>query len=230
MGILGIRNRTENWKTARTFAPFLESAVLRQKLARHLDEPEETAAKDVKLELFWKGVRDYLNSRKPQGAKEGWDKNHRETFRRAFEKRFGQLRGLVDDHERLTLSKDHSYSIAEGNPDKLYSNLRNNEIDIVLETPSHIYIGEAKDEMGFGYDGDLVLVHQLIRQYVTAKLLMDVIGSDKNLVQFVVVNGDKLPNTKKTYQVTFALERGWLKEGHILTWDQIADVAGSVTS
>ena len=55
MGILEIKNRTENWKTARTFAPFFADENLRLKLAHKLGEPEGTNPQDVKLELFWKG-------------------------------------------------------------------------------------------------------------------------------------------------------------------------------
>ena len=168
MGILGIHNRTENWKTAQTFAPYFESADLRKELAGCLGEPYATSGDEIKLELFWKGVRDCLNPLKPKDAKEGWDENHRETFRRAFEKRFGQLRELVEGDEGLTLRNKHNYSFEEDTAGKLYTNLHNTEIDIVLETPRRLYIGEAKSEMSFGADGSLVLVHQLIRQYVAA--------------------------------------------------------------
>ena len=226
MGILGIHNRTENWKTAQTFAPFFESPELRQKLAQRLGEPEATAREDVKLELFWKGVRDWLNAKKPEGAKEGWDKNHRKAFRRAFGKHFGQLRGLVRDHQRLTLPKD-SYSSLASYENKLYSNLRNTEIDIVLETPSRIYIGEAKDEMGFGYDGDLVLVHQLIRQYVAANILLDITQCSRELVPFIVMTAKVNSGgqaQRKPAQLEFMEKHYGLK--HILSWDDIDKITG----
>ena len=60
MGILGIKNRTENWKTAQTFAPFFSDENLRLGLVRKLGEPLETEPDDVQLELFWKGIRDYM--------------------------------------------------------------------------------------------------------------------------------------------------------------------------
>ena len=60
----------------------------------------------------------------------------------------------------------------------LGNNLVNTEIDIVLQSPNHLFIGEAKHEMTFGANGRLVLVHQLIRQYVMAKILMDRLESD----------------------------------------------------
>ena len=52
MGILGIKNRTENWKTARTFAPFFDDAELRLALVKRLGAPSETKPEDIQLELF----------------------------------------------------------------------------------------------------------------------------------------------------------------------------------
>ena len=56
MAILGIENRTENWKTAQVFAPLFEGADVRKRLARKrlagklLGKPVK---RDVSLELFW---------------------------------------------------------------------------------------------------------------------------------------------------------------------------------
>ena len=36
MGILGITNRTENWKTAKSFAPFFKNKCARVALAHRL--------------------------------------------------------------------------------------------------------------------------------------------------------------------------------------------------
>ena len=238
MGILGISNRTENWKTAHSFAPFFESPDLRQKLAQCLDEPEATAGQEIKLELFWKGVRDYIH-REEEGlarkVKADLKKDLTKKFAKSYTKEFSVLRRdvmtFVSKQGRTFAKLDvKNYGVTDDTQEQLFTNLRNTEIDIVIKTPACLYIGEAKHEIDFGYDGNLVLVHQLIRQYVTAKLLLDVSGATKKLVQFVVVNSEKLASTKKNYQVEFALERGWLKEGHILTWDQIADVTGSVNS
>ena len=56
--VLGIENRTENSKTARSLVPFFGDRAAR--LAGRLGEPQTTPAADVKLELYWKGVRDWL--------------------------------------------------------------------------------------------------------------------------------------------------------------------------
>ena len=60
-GILGITNRTENWTTARYFAPFFEDEKARLRLAKKLGAPENTKAEDVRIELFWKGIRDWVH-------------------------------------------------------------------------------------------------------------------------------------------------------------------------
>ena len=53
MGILGIENRTENWKSAQLLRARSEAG-----LARRLGEPDVTPADDIRIELFWYGVRD----------------------------------------------------------------------------------------------------------------------------------------------------------------------------
>ena len=50
MGILGINNRTENWKTVQHFHGLSDAAKVR--LVRRLGEPKDTAAEEVSLELF----------------------------------------------------------------------------------------------------------------------------------------------------------------------------------
>lgn len=65
MGILGIENRTENWKRARSFAPFFGDrracASLANRLLKPLGKPQNIQPDEIQLELFWKGVRDYLD-------------------------------------------------------------------------------------------------------------------------------------------------------------------------
>ena len=68
MSILGITNRTENWKTAEEFAPFFTCDSARVALAKKLCESEGTHGKDIQIELFWKGVRDHVH--KPKGREQ----------------------------------------------------------------------------------------------------------------------------------------------------------------
>ena len=88
MGILGIENRTENWKTAFNFAPFIEDANLRLKLAGRLGEPSGTPPSDISMELFWKGMRDFHH---PNGRK-GMDVA---DFVRRYDWLFGYPKGIL---------------------------------------------------------------------------------------------------------------------------------------
>ena len=103
VGILGIRNRTENWKTARYFAPFFGHGAKR--LAEHLScEPVESG---VRLELYWKGMRDFLYGRN----EENWKFEIGDRFRNS--KLFGNLRERVLDFTGFQALKDHNYDTTE---------------------------------------------------------------------------------------------------------------------
>ena len=97
--------------------------------------------------------------------------------------------------------------------DALRSNLHHTEIDIVLDTPRHLFIGEAKDKSRLDAKSNYVLVHQLIREYVLAKMLLTILGLDRKIVQFVV--GTNVANLKKNEQVLFAEGQGWLTENNM---------------
>ena len=60
MGILGIRNRTENWKTVEHF--FALNDFAKGRLIQRLLEPyshnKEVVPASVQVELFWSGIRD----------------------------------------------------------------------------------------------------------------------------------------------------------------------------
>ena len=78
----------------------------------------------------------------------------------------------------------------------------------------HLFIGEVKHESTFGADGKLVLVHQLVRQHVTATILLQIAGEHKEVIPFVV--GDSTNYLKKTSQVRFMIDQHWLKESNVL--------------
>ena len=82
-----------------------------------------------------------------------------------------------------------------------------------------LFIGGAKDESDFNTDSRRVLVHQLIRQYVMAKILVARLGSEKKVVPFVV--GDNSDKLKRYSQVKFMVCQEWLPERNILTWKDI---------
>ena len=212
-GILGICNRTENWKTARYFAPFFGQGAKR--LAEYLSgEPVES---NVRLELYWKGMRDFLNKEKD---KEKRKVEIADRFRNS--ELFGTLRESVSGFRVSGISgfqelQPHNYDTS--NTEGIYCNLYNTEIDIVLESRHALFIGEAKGEMSLGADSRLVLVHQLIRQYVMAKILVDLTGNPKRVVPFVVGCNER------QRQIQFMVEQGWLKKRHILEWEDIWELA-----
>ena len=222
MGILDITNRTENWKTVQHFHGLSDAAKVR--LAQKLGETIGTRPKEIKIELFWKGVRDYAAIA---------DKPSPEKMAEIYNRHFPNLRQKVwnfratEPPRKFAPLKDHNYCVSsEGNRKVLYRNLQNTEIDIVLETPKHLFIGEAKHESGFGGEGKLILVHQLIRQYVTATILLDLIGKNKQVVPFIVADKENLGKVRNTAQVKFMLQ-DWLKPQNILSWDCIAAIQGS---
>lgn len=228
MSILGITNRTENWKTASSFAPFFDDAPARRNLANRLLEPlvEPQDDGEVQIELFWRGVRDQM-------AKESWTKRSKGEkteviagFAYLYNRQFPKLREAVESFPDLSLPQEHNYRPADADREKLFNTLWHTEIDIVLETPDYLFIGEAKHESPFGNAGKLVLVHQLIRQYVTAKLLVEHLGQAKRIVPFIVADAGKLASVNNTAQVKFMLAQGWLEGKNILSWDDIAAIKG----
>ena len=230
MGILGIRNRTENWKTAHSFGQFFKSSSARAALAKRLLEPlgksYQVEAGTVKIELFWYGMRDYL---KRENIK---IEDMADDFAQTYKKCFPKLRNTIDEFNGFKNLKEQNYDASKKYPtkksDKLSDNLFNTEIDVVIETPTHLFIGEAKyEEKSFETEGDYVLVHQLIRQYVMTTILFDLIPCDKQVVPFAVGASDKLASLKNTDQVKFMIDQGWLKEENVLSWDCIDEIAKS---
>lgn len=183
------------------------------------------------MELFWKGVRDWLNCQ-PKAKRKGacgqlWDR---------YMANFHWLReqicevGSCMKTPRIRKLKLHNYATdGEGTKERVVENLRNTEFDIVLETDDSLFIGEAKHECSFSASSSLVLVHQLVRQYVTAKVLLDVTCSKKALVPFVV--GDRRDHLFRTSQVRLMTHLRWpnsdvtlLDEGNVLSWKCVRSI------
>ena len=80
--ILDIPNRTENWKTALNFSRFLMDTDNRTALARQLGEPAGTPAREVHIELYWKGIRDHVHQ--IGGRKKIHDKDFAERYMKLF--------------------------------------------------------------------------------------------------------------------------------------------------
>ncbi len=186
MKILGIENRTENWRTAYHFSPFFgegSGRLAKQLLANHWGtQPSAFYVEpgSVHFELFWYGVRDYLDLNR--GIQGYVGKALAELYHRIFH-------DLREDIQRSGLFwslQPKNYDVStQDRIDALFNNLSHTEIDIVLESPNHLFIGEAKHESGFNTDGT-ILVHQLIREYVMARILVEHLGYRKGVVPFVV--------------------------------------------
>lgn len=207
---LGIVNRTENWKTARSLSPlFGDKAHL---LAQRLGEQQP---ENVSLELFWKGARDYCAQEDREAARE-----------RLFAgcEQFGSLRQRVEEFDGFQELQPHNYDFSSDHTEQLVDNLVNTEIDIVLESSQKLYIGEAKVESGFDAASKYVLVHQLIRQYVMAKILVDIRGEGRQVVPFLVTEEGA---SARAHQVRFMVEQGWMEPSHMLTWTDVRNLAAS---
>lgn len=203
-GILGIDNRTENWKTARYFAPLFADGGVR--LARKILKQSESEIPHARLELFWKGMRDHVHEFKE-------DKNS-DKLARLYDSKFPTLRSDIEAYEKFNDLKKSNY-ISQGYEINLCNNLINTEIDIVIETHNHLLIGEAKHKSGFDANSDLILVHQLIRQYVMAKILVELRECGKKVVPFVV------GGNKNNHQVRFIICQKWMDNDNLLRWENI---------
>lgn len=222
MGILSIVNRSENWKTARHFIRL--DAEARVRLVQRLGKTAGPAGGQVRLELFWRGMRDYLHSRSGSGKK--WE----EDLARRYDRLFPELRRDIDGFDggtRFARLRPGNYDIScQENVRALFSNLRNTEIDVVIEAPGHLFIGEAKHESILRGNGRNVLVHQFVRQYVMARILVELIAEDNDdkvmkVVPFIVADEKNLRKVRRRTQVRFMMRKGWLSEENILSWNEI---------
>ena len=228
MTILGIANRTENWKTALCFSPMFRDRGLRRKLVRRLGEPCETEPSEVHLELFWKGMRDHLHQERRAKRDSLLNEENIIDLAERYERLFPGLRDKVEAFGHFSNLKDSNYVVSTWEERRrLANNLFNTEIDIVLSTPTRLYIGEAKDESGLRGEGDMVLVHQLVRQYVTATILIDRLVSrgqaaPVKVVPFLVRNET---TGREQAQVDFMVEQCWIEQGNALTWNDINEIS-----
>lgn len=215
--VLEIENRTENWKTARRLSPFFGADAAQ--LAYKLGEPPSTLPSAVKLELFWKGIRDWRAAKTTKKDRRECDDRLVESCRHQFK----NLRRDICRSKLFSRLNESNYAISsEAHRAQLITNLTNTEIDIVLESPDRLYIGEAKFLSSFDADGSLVLVHQLVRQYVMATVLLDVLGCSREIVPFVVTNKTySVDSTRCPHQLKFMASQGWMAEAQFLTWDRL---------
>ncbi|MXX17995.1 MAG: hypothetical protein F4X03_10635 [Dehalococcoidia bacterium] len=219
MAILGITNRTENWKTAQHFAPLFgaNSVRLARRLLAHDDQRTALRSGDVRLELFWCGMRDYMK-RWPAQVRE-----QENQIASIYESRFREVRQHVKESVEAGMFKkltgDNYRASNDGQKRRLRNNLRHTEIDIVLESPKHLFIGEAKHESDFDGNSNFILTHQLIRQYVMARILVELSGGKREVVPFVV--GDDSSVLNNSHQVQFMIKHCGMRKENVLTWSDI---------
>ena len=221
MGILGIENRTENWRTASVLSPLVDKPAARIPLASYVVGPGGQLGEEIEFELFWQGMRDYKHKFRESPSAECHEDQFLEFYRRCFP----NLRTEIECFSGFKPLRECNY-IAKGEyKQRLYNNLLNTEVDVVLETPEHLCIGEAKCEADLGADSTDILVHQLIRQYVMAKILVELTGKDKEVVPFVV--GDCQEELMKKAQVRFMIEMKYLSKSNVLSWKKLSEILGT---
>ena len=184
------------------------------------------------MELFWKGARDWLHCHPDEDRQ----KKAREELWNSYTANFDLLRNQICavrsgmKKPKIRGLETDNYATGSDVKERLVDNLRNTEIDIVLQTSDFLFIGEAKHESTFHANSKFVLVHQLVRQYVTAKVLSNVTGCKRMLVPFVI--GDCREHLLKTSQVNLMTqlkrangEAAWMDEDNVLTWNCLENIA-----
>lgn len=188
--ILGIKNRTENWTTVGHLFDLRNNKLIRHLMGNNSDDsaPFDDGS-EARLELFWYGYRDYIFG---NNITRNTVKTYAiyERFLRLFPNLQENVLSFMNEKKKyLRVEESVNYSLdRENDPLRLFHNIRNTEIDIVIETRKKLYIGEVKDSQKFGADGNLFLPHQLLRQYVTARILVDELGKDLDIVPFIISN------------------------------------------
>ena len=230
MGILGIENRTENWKTTEVFRPFFTDGEARVRLLEGIVGKElNLSADDVKIELFWKPIRDWKAHKErtcPQ-SKNCLDEKIETACKKQLE--CLDVRSKLSScikKRRLTDKRVKCLTdIAYKDKKKATSNLIGTEIDIVLEADGYLCIGEAKEESKFGSNRKLALVHQLIRQYITATVLLALTHNCHKIVPFVVLSEEDQTKFReeesRPFQLDFLIKQGWMKRCNIRSWCEI---------
>ena len=225
--ILGISNRTENWKTAETLAPLITYQKQNHLATLIIDKVETNhppfGSNEVVMQFFWKGFRDHWNQRSSSSGKEAMINETAATYNRLFPHLRNEIieYNVQAPHNKQLRLNETNYIWSESNTDSkksLFENLANTEIDVVIESPGFLLIGEVKDEQTFGAASKHILTHQLMRQYVMASILLDMRGKreDYKLIPFVIGN-----NAKATAQVACMRHLGYLSEANIITWKEL---------
>lgn len=203
MGIMV--NRAENNLTAKVFITLFNSVKPSTKVLKVLGL-EDSGCQDPRIELFWKGFRDYAIE----------NKDCRDVFLDHYKRIIPGIRDAVR-RTRLHM-RDNFYT--EDDRDKIFNELRNTEIDVVFFTQNKIYLGEAKKKEKLGFNGRNILAHQFIRQRVMVEILKGLTGDKREIVSFIVCDRSRMNSLGRMEQVK-AL--GFLdgKRPLVISWQDI---------
>jgi hypothetical protein len=226
-GILGIKNRAENWETAQTFAPIMANErqhILANQIISNSKQVGKFKPQDVRIELFWKGFRDYCYDRKIDRNNKEFKLKIAKLYRKLFpnlSEKLQKYQEAAKGSSRLKIDAKLNYNPDRPNfKDNLYQNLGNTEVDIVLEAPGFVLIGEAKRDETFGAKSKHSLPHQLIRQYVMTVMLKHLLlieGQDKTEILPFVIGDD----VEKFAQIKAMIFLGCLDKSNIFSWKNI---------
>ncbi|MBI2170556.1 MAG: hypothetical protein HYU30_00820 [Chloroflexi bacterium] len=231
-GVLDVKNRSENWRTALAFAPFLTNGTTHL-LANKLLPGGQFLRGQIQLELFWSGVRDVLHKRDGTHGRRREDAQRLATeITGLYAAHFSDLRECVGSFRvgsrpGFLQLDERSYRVPtsrEGQV-KFYYEMQNTEIDVVLWAPGYLFVGEMKSESNFGASRKNILVHQLIREYVMAKIALLLRPADESVAIVPFVVGEKKRYLHSNSQVGFLVYRGWLRKENVLSWSDLTQVA-----
>ena len=240
MGILGIENRTENWKTVETFTPFFDNPDGRVRLAQRLLKPLgkslDFQLEEVQLELFWNGMRDFLKKQPDWKSLPNQDAKIEKfgpVFAELYQREYSTLRTEILGN-RMSLPEDFNYNVsgADGKK-KLYHHLHGTEFDVVLEAPGYLFVGEGKFMGDFSDNRNGVLKHQLVKQFVVANItsmFLQERGESERVKVVPFVVSDHPEKIREKQQVKFMIGKGCMSSDNILSWDCIEKLSKSSTT
>ena len=146
---------------------------------------------------------------------------------------FPHLRDQIENYNLQANSNEHKVNLKEADnyiceqtkksSEKLYNNLLNTEIDVVLNAPGFLLIGEVKHEQTFGANSRHLLPHQLVRQYVMASIVVDMIEEERQqdtrikVIPFII--GD---NLSKYAQVRLLQYLKLLVPQNVISWSELS--------
>lgn len=223
-------NRSESWRIAKSFIDY-GAKELSEKIAQdvlnnlHIERGSLQLRKPIQYSLFWTGLRDYCDSNKINRRDRDFIKRVKAIYLDKFAGLEQQVYEFASNHKdqpvniRLDRTKQN-YIVSDGSEQRFINNLYFTEFDLVIQTGNYLLIGEFKDTQTFGANSKHVLVHQLVRQYVAANILLGLEGNEHiEVVPFVVADNPQHAN--KTAQVKLLKHLGWLADGNVFDWGEL---------